>query len=236
MLLIVVLTVVAMPRVSAQGAYEIIQSHIDAVGGSDNWAKIKSMKMTGTLSVMGMDVSMTQTVVNEKGMRMDISALGMSGYTIITPKEGWIYMPFQPGLDKVTPIPAEELKTSQDKINIKAVQLVDKSKIVKADYLGRDTVNNISCYKVKVTDNDSNVQTAFFDAATYYLVRTESKVKVQGEDQEVGVNFSHFQKLPEGVTIAMVWGSPQGDVTFSSIELNKPYDENIFKPETAVKK
>ncbi len=235
--------IAGLTTVMAQNGDEIIQKHIDAIGGFDNWAKINSMKLSGSMNVQGMDISMTQTVVNEKGMRMDISIMGMNCYTIITPKEGWVYMPIQPGMDKVTPMSADDLKASQDKLNVKNIQLVDKSKMAKSEYIGKDTVNSVICYKVKVTDKEGNIQKAFFDTATYFMVRTEynignaeSNIKVLNEEQELGVNFSNFQKIPEGVTIPMTWGSPQGDIAFKSIEINKIYEESIFKPAAEVKK
>src|SRR5947209_6610963 len=93
----------------AQNADEIIGKHIEAMGGTDNWNKINTMKLTGSVSANGMELGMTQTVVNDKGMRADINAMGMNGYTIVTPGEGWMYMPFQPGA-KVTPLPSDMLK------------------------------------------------------------------------------------------------------------------------------
>ena len=168
--------------VKAQTADEIIQKHIDAIGG-DNWNKIQSIKRVGSMSMQGMDIGFTQTVVNDKGMRTDISAMGQNGYYIVTTKEGWAYLPFQ-GMDKVTPIPAEQLKAAQGKINVKAGLIADKSDIAKAEYIGKDTINNISCYKVKITDKSGNEQTDYFDATTYYLLRTEMTIKAQ--DQETG--------------------------------------------------
>jgi hypothetical protein len=211
----------------AQNADDIIQKHIDAVGGTDNWNKIKTVKMKGIMSMGGMEINITQTVANDKGMKMEIDANGMKGYNIITPSEGWIFMP---GMEKVTKIPDDQLKSSQDKINIKTGQLVDKSKIGKAEYIGTDSVNSMNCYKLKITDKDGNVQTAFFDAVTYYLVRSEMKVKVQDDEKEMAVNYSNFKKQPEGIVFPMTIGTEQGDVNFKSVELNKPVDDNFFKP------
>jgi len=223
--------------VKAQTADEIIQKHIAAIGGLDNWNKIKTMKKVGSMSMQGMEIGMTLTVANDKGVRTDISAMGMSGYVIVTPKEGWMYLPFQ-GQDKVTPIPAEQLKSAQNQMNVKSDQLLDKSNVKKADFIGKDTVNNISCLKVKITDNDGNEKTAFFDATTYYIVHEERKMKVQDEEQEVAINYSNFQKQPEGIVIPMTVTSPmgQGDITFKSIEINKTVDDKTFKPDTSDKK
>ncbi|MCW3121615.1 MAG: outer rane lipoproteinsorting protein [Flavipsychrobacter sp.] len=221
--------ILAAGAAQAQTADEIIQKHIDAIGGK-KWDNIHSMKMSGGLSVQGMEVSMSQTVEDNKGMRMDLSILGNNCYTIITPKEGWVYMPIQPGMDKVTPMTEDELKMSQYKLNVRGVQIADKSLISKSDYLGIDSVNGVACYKVKVADKGGNLQTAYFDTKNYYLVRSESLVKIQDQEQEMGIDFSNFKTLPEGITMAMVWGTPQGDVTLKSIEVNKKYDDAIFKP------
>jgi outer membrane lipoprotein-sorting protein len=218
--------------VNAQNADDIMQKHIDAMGGS-KWDKITTLKMTGTSAIQGMDVNMSQTMVNDKGMRMEFSAMGMTGWMILTTEGGWA---FQPGMEKPMALPPEQFKGLKGKLSFKSGQLVDKSSIGKTEYIGRDTVSTVPCYKLKVTDKEGNVQTCFFDAATYYMVRTEAKVKIADEEQEVAVNYSNFQKQPEGIVFPMTVSSPQGDVTFKSIEINKPVDDSIFKPDTDTKK
>jgi hypothetical protein len=217
--------------VKAQTADEIIQKHIDAIGGTDTWNKITSIKRVGSMSIQGMDIGYTQTVVNDKGMRTDISAMGMNGYIIVTPKEGWMYMPMQ-GMDKVTPIPPEQMKMFGDKLNTKASMIADKSGIAKSEYVGKDTINNVPCLKVKITDNDGNVQTDFFEASTYYLLRTEMTAKTADGEQEAAVSFSDFKKQPEGIVIPMTMTSPMGvgDITVKSVEINKPVSDDMFKP------
>jgi hypothetical protein len=212
----------------AQTADEILQKHIDAVGGAANWNKITTMKMIGTMNNNGMEIGFTKTVVNDKGIRQDISAMGTNSYIIITPTEGWMFLP---GMDKVTAMPAEQLKMSKTLLNVKTEQLVNKADIGKIELVGRDTVNKVPCYKLKITSKEGNEVTAFFDAATYYMVRNEAKANVQNEEQLIAVNYSNFKKQPEGITIPMTVSTPMGvDVTFKSVEINKPVNENIFKP------
>jgi hypothetical protein len=220
---------------SAQNADEIIQKHIDAMGGTENWNKVKAMKMVGSMTAQGMDIDMTLTVANEKGMRTDISLMGQKGYTIVTPKEGWMYMPFA-GSDKVTPMPAEMLKPAQTRLNVKNGQLVEKANIAKAEYVGSETINGTNCYKVKVTDKDGSQQTAFIDAATYYMVRVETKAKVQDEEQEIAITYSNFQKQNGGIVYPMTLGSPQGDMVYKTIEVNPSIDDAMFKPAVETKK
>ncbi len=213
----------------AQTADEIIQKHIDAMGGTKNWENIKSVKLKGTMSAQGMEIDMTQTIVENKGMRVDINAMGQQGYTIITPTEGWMYMPFM-GQTKPEALPADQLKSQQSKINFRNNMLVDKSQIAKSSLVGKDMVNKVACYKLKVTDKEGSEQTCYIDQATYYLIKTEMKIRLQDDDQDVAVNYSDFKKQPEGITVPMTYGTPQGDLKYKTIEINKPVDDNVFKP------
>ena len=226
-----VMLTAGLTTVKAQTADEIIQKHIDAIGGTSNWNKVTSMKKVCSMSVQGMDIGYTETIVNDKLYRTDVSAMGMNGYVIVTPKEGWMYMPMQ-GMDKVTPIPADQLKMASDKMTTKGAMLADKSSIDKSELVGRDTVTNIPCFKIKITSKDGNVQTDYFDVVTYDLVRTEMSVKGPDGEQELAMSFSDFKKQPEGITIPMTMTSPLGvgDITVKSIEINKPVSDDAFKP------
>ncbi len=215
----------------AQTADEIIQKHIDAVGGKKNWDKVKSIKLTGSVNQGGMEASMSETIINDKGMRMDISAMGQSGYMICTKTEGWMYFPFA-GQTSPQTLPADQVKMSQDRLNFNNLQLVNKSIIAKSSLEGKDTIDNVACYKLKVTDNQGNEQTCFIDGSTYYLVRTENKIKMQDEETEIAINYKDFKKQAEGITIPMTISSPQGDLSFKTVEINKATDEKIFKPDT----
>ena len=98
----------------AQTADEIVAKHVEAMGGMDAWKKVNSMITTGTLKVQGAEIAQTSTVLNGKGARQDISAMGMNGYSIVTPTAGWNFMPMQ-GQKAPEPITADDLKESNCK-------------------------------------------------------------------------------------------------------------------------
>ncbi len=211
----------------AQTADEILNRHIAAIGGIKNWDKVKTVIMTGTMTSDGSSVQMVQTVANDKGWRMDIKLGGQNCYYIITPTEGWVFMP---GQLKAETIPAIQLGSFKDKLNFKNSQLVDKSAIAKVTLAGTDSANHCLCYKLNVIDRDGEQQYCYIDKKTYYMVRIERSLKTDEGDQVMAIDFSNFTKRSEGITFPTSFNSPEGNVELKQVDLNKPVDDRIFKP------
>jgi len=133
----------------AQNVDEIIQKHVTAIGGADNWKKINSMKTTAAINAGGMEIPVTIFSVNGKAERVDFTVNGITGYVILTTNAGWSYSPLQ-GQTKPEPMTAEEVKESQDQLDL-AHELVDyKAKGNTVTYIGKDDVEGTECYKLKV--------------------------------------------------------------------------------------
>lgn len=213
-----------------QNADEIFAKHYNAIGG-DNWNNVKSMKTVSTMEAQGMQMEMTTTVVNNKAMRADMTVMGSQGYTIVTNTEGWAFMPVM-GQTEPEAMSAEDVKNSQSQLDIKAENNVDlKANATKAEVIGKEKMGDVDCIKVKITDKDNNEKTLYFNSDNYYLVCEKGKVEMQGQSVDYAKNYSDFKKLDAGVVVAMkVDMGPQGSMTCTNIEINKPVDESIFKP------
>ena len=213
----------------AQTADEIVNKHVTAIGGLDAWKKVNSMVTTGTIKMQSAEIGVSQTILNGKGSRQDITAMGMSGYQIVTPVSGWNFMPFQ-GQKAPEPITADELKEAQDDLDVQGSLIDYKAKGHTVEYLGTDDVEGVNAYKLKLTLKNGKVQTIFIDPKNYYIIRVITKQKANGKEMEVTTNISNYQKLPEGIMVPWSIGLPFGEMIISKVEINKPVDENIFKP------
>lgn len=213
----------------SQTADEVINKHIQAMGGSEAWKKINSMVTTGTIKMQGAEIVLASTVLNGKGARQDISAMGMTGYQIVTPTAGWNFMPFQ-GQKAPEPITADDLKESQDDLDIEGTLFDYKTKGHTVEYLGTEDIEGVEALKLKETLKTGKVITFYFDPKTYYIMRTVSKRKANGKEVDVATNLNNYQKLPEGIMVPFSIGLPFGELVVSKVEVNKPIDENIFKP------
>lgn len=213
----------------AQKVDEIIQKHIVAIGGEENWKKVNTMKMEGSVSAQGMEIGVTQTIVHNKGMRQDISVMGMTGYTIMTPTEGWNFMPFG-GQTEPEAMTADMVNEGKSKLDIQGDLIDYKTKGTKIDLLGKDDVEGTEVFKLKVVKKDGKEKTLFIDTKNYFVIREIEKIKADGKEMEVPVDYSNYQKQSNGIVFPMTLGTQQGEVTFKNIEINAKVDESIFKP------
>ncbi|MCY7311217.1 MAG: hypothetical protein LH619_10605 [Chitinophagaceae bacterium] len=212
----------------SQTAEEIIAKHIEAIGGAENWKKVNSVKMEGTMQVQGAEVAVTQTILHGKGSRQDISIMGMTGFSIITPAKGWNYMPFQ---GQATPeaMTAEDLAESQEQLDAQGNLIDYAAKGHTVEYLGKDEVDGTGCYKLKVNKKGGSPETMYIDTKTNYLLRSVTLRKANGQEAEVTTNFSNYEKLPEGIVIPKSITLPFGEMIVTKVTINGTVDEAIFK-------
>lgn len=217
--------------VKAQTADEIIDKHIEAMGGKDKLATLKSVRMETNLSVQGMDIPVIITRVHNVGQRVDISAMGMDGYIINTTTNGWSYMPFM-GQSAAEAMPEDQVKEATDGLDIQGSLLNYKDKGHSVTLVGKEDVDGTECFKIKLVTKAGKERTFLIDPKNYYIIRAIAKAAVNGQEMEVTQNFSDYKKTEDGYVFAYTIGGAfgQGDMTVTKIEVNKTIDEKVFKP------
>lgn len=216
--------------VQAQTLDEVVDKHLSAMGGKDFLNSLKSIRMEMNLSVQGMDIPMVQTRVQHVGQRSDISVMGMDGFIIVTPEKGWNYMPF---LNQAAPeaMSDEELKMGQDDLDLAGLLTNHKENGATVALLGTESLEGKEAYKLSYTSKAGIKSVLFIDAGTGYMVRIVRNAMVNGQETEIAVDYSNFQKTPEGYvfphSISGAFG--QGNITLLKVDINKPVDEKIFK-------
>ncbi len=214
----------------AQTADEIVNKHVEAIGGAENWKKVTSIIRTGSMSLQGITIDVTQTTLHLKGSRQDLSVMGMNNYVVVTPGEGWMFMPVQQQTE-AQKMPDEQLKEAQEQLDAQGAFVDYKSKGHSFELAGSETVEGNDCFKLKMTSKSGVVVMHFIDKKTYNLVQSVRSA----EGNELVTTFSDFKKLPEGIVVPMSSVVPLGngmtaEYTLSKIEINKPVDESLFKP------
>lgn len=214
----------------AQTLDDIIDRHLEAIGGKAQLAELKSIRMECNMSVQGMDIPFIMTRVHNTGQRVDISAMGMDGYVITTPTEGWTYMPFM-GQTAAEPMPEEQVKEGVEELDVQGLLYNYKAKGHTPALLGEENVDGTACYKIKVITQSGKERTYFIDTKNYYIIRSVAKAFVMGSEMELTQNFGDFKLTDGGYTMphSISGAFGQGDLTVTKYEINKTIEPALFK-------
>ncbi|ULQ54923.1 hypothetical protein KJS94_09760 [Flavihumibacter rivuli] len=227
----------------AQTVDEVIAKYVEAIGGKEKLSSIKSVYMEGVAVMQnGSEITTKVTKVDKQLMRTETS-FGMGSFTfLVTDKQGWFSNPRNGG--KFEAIPEDRVKMAQSELDC-AGPLVDyAAKGHKAELIGKEAVDGVEYYKVKLTLNSGNDITYFIDPSTYYIMHETRKGGGmmggggrrpgggQG-DQEMRIDYSDYRKTDDGYVFAysVTRGGMGGSMTYEKIEVNKPVDPKMYKPE-----
>jgi len=227
-LLVAILSCIAFSFVaSAQTLDEIVTKHIDAIGGKDNWNKLKTIKAESILKIQGAEIHITSIQVDKKALRQDISVMGMTGYSIVNNTQGWNYMPWQ-GQTKPEAMTDDDVKNSQDDLYIKDEFITYKDLGKRLEYYDTDDVDGTECFKLKMTDKDGQETTFYIDPSNYFVIKKTKKIKANGQETENSTFYGDYKKLDEGIYFPMSTTSGWGESEIVKLDINPMVDETIF--------
>lgn len=230
-------------NLNAQTVDDVINKYVAVMGGVEKLRGIKSIYQEGvTVMGNGNELTMKTWKVQDKLMRREIDFGMGSQTTIVTDKEGWRSNPRNGGAFEA--IPEDRLKVMRDLDCVSP--LVDyAAKGYTAELEGKEAVEGVDCYKVKLTPKSGNPVTYFIDANTWYVVR-ETRTGAgpgggpgggQGRgpagDGTVNIKYSNYQKTADGYVFpyTLSMGGQGSGLTIEKIEVNKPVDAKLYKPE-----
>jgi len=241
LLVIFILGLVYMQLLQAKPVDEIINKYAEARGGKEKLNLINSLYMEGFREMMGNKVNIKVTKVQGKLYRTDFEFGGSKGYTIVTPTEGWAFIPMRSQM--VEQITEDRLKTMQTDLDITGPLINYTAKGNKAVLIGKEDIDGKEAYKIKVTVSSGKEIVYLIDTETNLLLQTRQMTinlgngnEIVESEREVVTNFSDYRSVngimfPHKIN-AGGNGLGSGSITFNKIELNKQVDETQYLPST----
>ncbi len=231
---LMVLAMVLVQFAQGQTVDEVIDKHAEARGGKGKLLEVKSIYMEGAAQMMGNEVTIKITKEQGKLSRTEFEMGAGNGFRLITDKEGWSMFSMRSATP--TAMPADAVAAMQTELDIAGPLIDYATKGHKAELTGKEDVNGVSCYKIKLTTNTTKEINYWIDAATWMLVQTSQKGGGRrGGEAEVVITYSDYRAV-EGIQVAHVMetkggGPGGGSTTFDKIEINKAVDSKLYKPE-----
>lgn len=218
---------------SAQTADEVIEKHVEALGGIQNIQAVKSMKIVGSVKMMGMEFPFTSYNVTPDKFYFELSVQGKSIKQAFDGTTAWAVNPMGG-----SPVP--EVVEGDEASNIKErTRIFDKLVTYKEDgagveLLGKEQMNNADVFKIKYTGPDGKEITYFLSTSDFMIVKIQKKIKIQGSEMDSETLYSNYKKIDD-VVIAYSFevntkNSPMGTqvVIIDKIELNQNVEDKIF--------
>ena len=214
----------------AQTVDEIVDKHVAALGGIEKLKGVTTLITARSLSVQGMEIPSTTTVLVGKSLRSESSVMGNSMIQVVDGNTGWMIRPtMMGGTGEPEDMPADQVKQQLGQLDPFGELVNYQEKGNKVELVGKKKVDKQDTYHLKVTTKGGQTVDEYIDANTYMI----SKVKATINGQEGEISFSDY-KTVEGIKFAntMEMTNPQmGVITFitNKITINGKVDESIFK-------
>jgi hypothetical protein len=215
----------------AQTADDIINKHIDAIGGKDVLSKLNTISVEGAITAMGADYTTKINIVNGKGLKSETDVNGSTIIQCITDTGGWSVNPLM-GQSDPTRMSPEDEKMAKSSLDVRGQLYNYKDKGFTATLVGRDSVLGVSDYKLKLADKTGTEYTYYIDPTTYYVSKLDVKSTEGGKDIVKSSSFSNYKKTDFGYVMANTTATSNMGydivINYNKIEINKPIDPKIF--------
>ncbi len=214
---------------NAQTVDDIINKYTDAIGGTAVLANLHSIQMEGTMKVGADYLPIKLVMVDGKGYRSDTMIDGMAIVECVTDTGGWTLNPTLTDSPKL--VTTDQVKELNHPLYIVSPLVDYKSKGFSAELLGREDVDGVSDYKVRLFDSGTDI-TYDIDPNTYLISKATAKRKPSDTLMTSGTTFSNYQKTPIGYTVAysssVTVAGFAFETTYSKITFNQDIDPQIF--------
>ena len=227
--------------VSAQTADEIVSKNIQARGGLEKIKAVKSMKMTGRMTIgPGQEAPVVVEIKRPNKMRLDVTFQGMTLTQSFDGKQGWVVNPFGGGSKNAEPMSPEDLKESEEQADIDGPLVDWKAKGHKVELVGKEKVEGTDVYKLKVTLKTGSVRYMFLDADSYLDIRSEEKRTVRGTEMETEQTIGDYKDvggllIPHSFESGAKGHPEKQKITIDKIELNATVSDDRFAMPAAAK-
>jgi hypothetical protein len=215
--------------INAQTLEEIVKKYTEA-NKLDQVAKMKTIKITANLSMMGMEMPMTMWMKNPNKIKTVTSFNGQDMVQVFDGEKGYAINPMTGSTDPVE-MTSDQIKQTL-RSNMFQNQLANYLKNGQLALSGEENVNDKPAYKLKATIEGGTVIDMFIDKSSYFLVKTSTTASMNGSAVTMDSYPSDYTET-NGVMIPMKTStSAQGMdmvITFTKVEVDLPIEDTIFK-------
>jgi len=234
LVLVAAAAVLAAPAARAQTVDEIVAKNLQARGGKDKIAAVKTARATGRMTLgPGMEAPFTITWKKPGMVRLEFTIQGMTGVQAYDGTTGWSLMPFM-GKPEAEKMSEEDMSHIQEQADWDGPLVDYKGKGHQVELVGKESVEGTEVYKLKVTKKNGEVVFELLDADAYLEIKEQGKRTMRGQEIEFETSMGDYKDVA-GLMLAhsiesKAKGMPQSQqLTFDKFEINIDVPDDTFK-------
>lgn len=209
----------------SQTVDEILAEHLAAVG-QEKLLATNTISTTGKIIQESFEIPFTTYNKRPMSYRLDAEFQGMKISSGFDGTNGWNIHPMMGSTD---PQPMTEEQADRTKIQADYDGLFYnyKEKGYTVEFIGKETVDDIETYVLKLTRPNGDVITSYIDAENFVLLKMKSKMKVQGVETEAENIFSNYKYVNDILTAHSMETKMNGKTIMQMIIETITYDIDI---------
>ncbi len=220
---------IAVAALNAQSLEDIISKYTVA-NKLDKITGFKTIKISATVSMMGMDLPMEMWMKNPDKIKTITNFNGQDMVQAFDGEKGYIINPMAGSTDAVEMSP-EQLKDIK-RNNMFQNYLAEYLKNGQLTLAGEENINGKTAFKINARLDNGTTATIFIDKETYLVSKTTAEVNQGGMTMTVESVPSDYRET-SGLFLPMKTTSSANGMeiatAFTKVEVDTPMDDSIFK-------
>lgn len=229
---IFVLAIFTYSGTQAQTVEEVVEKHIQALGGKDKLRQLKSARIEAVVVVNSFEVKSTTTVFQNRGIRTEQDIQGMKIIQGFDGTTAWMINPMM-GDNKPIKLPLEQNASLKNQMDLTG--LFDyKAKGYDISLKGEEVLNGTPVYVLTVKMPDGSNADNYISKNNYHTLKTTVTVLgADGKETQTNIYSSDYKEVDGYVTpytIEIEGGGLPGRITtkVTSARFNVDTDPSIF--------
>ena len=218
--------------VLGQTADELIAKNVAARGGLERMHSVRSIRMTGTLSVGEARMPSVLEIKRPNQTRWEFTVNGQTVIQAYDGKNGWAVMPFA-AKNAPGQLSADDLKDLELQADMDGPLVDHGAKGNKVEVMGLETIGDRSGWRIHAVLRNGDERDLYLDAKTHLQFLTVTRRTIDGKARRIETEIGDYREvgglmLPYSFVTRAAGSKETQALTLNKIELNVPIDDARF--------
>jgi outer membrane lipoprotein-sorting protein len=215
----------------AQTVDEILTEYF-AMQGQEKLLATNSITTKGKIIQGQFEIPFTSIQKRPMNLRSEAEFQGMKIISAFNGTIGWSINPMM-GSSDPQPMTEEQIDRMKMEADYDGIFYNYAGKGYTVEFTGKEPVADIDTYVLKLTRPNGDIITSYIDSENYVILKTKSKIKVQGVDTEAETLFSNYKYIDNILipfaTETKMNGQTVMQMVFDEISYNIDMPDSLFQ-------